>query len=230
MTTNRFGAQCAVCGTTVPPGEGVVHADRGRAVTHADCVPAERASRSFTVRRIDHDVETLLAAAEADDGHDVRMARGLAVAAGAALVLLAVVGAAALRTDGPSSGSTSPGAPVSTTVRTEVAGAVEVRTTTTPPTTVVAAPIPTAVPEPSTTVAPSEPPVTTEAPATTAVRAPVPVTEVPPAPATTEEPPPTTAPPTTLAPTTTTAPPTTTSTTTRPPTTTTTRRGNSGKN
>ena len=51
MTTNRFGANCAVCGAAVAPGTGTVRGEVGaRAVTHTSCEPLVRHTRSFTVR------------------------------------------------------------------------------------------------------------------------------------------------------------------------------------
>lgn len=228
MATNRFAAQCAICGRPVPAGDGTVHTDHGgRTVTHLDCTPPGRVGRSFTVRRIDHDVETILAATEVDAGYDARTARRLSLAAVAALVLVGAVAVAAMRGDASGRGATAPGPPVATTVLTQVAGAVEVaRTSTSPPTTL--APATTAVP--STTAAP-----TTSVDAAAPAAEPTPAADpAPPPPSPTTEP--TTEPTTTLAPSTTVAPTstarpatTTTPSTTAAPAPTTTRRGSSGR-
>ena len=111
MTTNRFGANCAVCGAAVAPGTGTVRGEVGaRAVTHTSCEPLVRHTRSFTVRRIEHDPETLFAT----DGRDERRRRRLAVATAAGV--LGVAGIAALFLNGASNEGTTrtTGSPIST--------------------------------------------------------------------------------------------------------------------
>lgn len=229
MSTNKFAARCTTCGAAVPPGAGVVTGDVGaRTVTHAECAAPPLHARSFKVRSSEL-VPDLLVLPDARKDEKRRRLLG----AGAAVGVVALAGLSVLLFTGNdnegttrTTGNLQPTTTVaqsSTSVATQVAGAVEQR----PATTVAALPV-AGAPATSAVTRSNEvlvvPPTTTPSTAPPATVAPT----APPQTAPSTVPPtvaPTTAPPTvppTVAPTTTKKKDPTT--TTAPPATTTTRR------